>query len=141
MSLRGNILLGGLCALVGGIVLVAVLTTGGGSVRKYIGDRYTLVSSTGRSATYSSPQSPSVVARSIASKWKPADRRNDPSGYFLRYNRDFVVVTAAEGGGSRIHVDDERRGYARWYPYIGGDWGSTTRPGGGFRGGGPGSGK
>ena len=82
------------------------------------------------------------MAASIAGKWKPAERLADPSGYFLRYRNDIVAVTAApEGGGSRIFVDEERRGYARWYPYVGGYWGTYSGPGEGFRGGGPGAGK
>ena len=132
------------------LILFGLLALGGvalatrGSVRDHLRDRYTLVSTSdsGRSAVYSSPERPSAVAASIADKWKPADRLSDPSGFFLRYRNDIVAVTAApEGRGSRIHVDEERRGYTRWYPYIGGYWGTYSGPGEGFRGGGPGAGK
>ena len=43
--------------------------------------------------------------------------------------------------GSRIYVDDQRQGYNRWYPYIGGRWGTFSGPGETFRGGGPAAGK
>jgi hypothetical protein len=143
MTWRKHALGAGILIVVGILAIGAVAATTRGSVRDHVRERYTLVSSAsgGRSAVYSSPSKPSAVAASIASKWKPAERLSDPSGYFLRYRNDIVAVTAAEGGGSRITVDDERRGYARWYPYIGGYWGTYSSPGEGFRGGGPGAGK
>ena len=143
MNWRNHAIGAGILIVVGILALGAVALTTRGSVREHVRDRYTLVSSTngGRSAVYSSPSKPSAVASSIASKWKPAERLSDPSGYFLRYRNDIVAVTAGEGGGSRITVDDERRGYTRWYPYIGGYWGTYSGPGEGFRGGGPGAGK
>jgi len=130
--------------VVGALALGAVVAGTRGSVREHVRGKYTLISTTngGRSAEYSAPGKPSAVAASIASKWKPSERLTDPSGFFLRYRNDIVVVSAAsEGTGSRIFVDDERRGYTRWYPYIGGYWGSYSGPGEGFRGGGPGAGK
>ena len=135
----------------GALVLLGILALGAvhfglrGSVREHVRDSYTLVSSSdgGRSAVYSATGKPSAVAASIAEKWKPAERLTDPSGFFLRYRNDIVVVTpAAEGEtGSRIYVDEQTRGYTRWYPYIGGYWGTYSGPGESFRGGGPGAGK
>jgi len=92
---------------------------------------------------YTSTRPPGDVAHSIASAWKPAERINDPGGYFLRYNSAIVAVTAAGAGqaGSKIYVDDQRQGYNRWYPYIGGRWGTFSGPGETFRGGGPAAGK
>lgn len=137
--------IGAIALILVGILAVGAVTLGTrGSVREHVGDTYTLVSSDNRTRTaeYSAKGKPSAVAASIASKWKPSERLTDPSGFFLRYRNDIVVVTAGpEGQGSRIHVDDERRGYTRWYPYIGGYWGTFSGPGEGFRGGGPGAGK
>ncbi len=137
--------IGAIALILVGILAVGAVTLGTrGSVRKHVGETYTLVSSDNRTRTteYSAKGKPSAVAASIASKWKPSERLTDPSGFFLRYRNDIVVVTAGpEGQGSRIHVDDERRGYARWYPYVGGYWGTFSGPGEGFRGGGPGAGK
>lgn len=133
----------GLFVLVGLIAVVAVGSSRG-SVRGYVGDNYQLVRATSGTANgeYKSTKTPSVVADEIAGRWKPAQRHLDPSGHFLRYRDTMVVVAAAAaGGGSQIHVDDERRGYARWYPYIGGYWGTFSGSGEGFRGGGPGAGK
>ena len=81
------------------------------------------------------------MAKDIAGAWKPADRLNDPSAIFLRYRGDYVAITPDSAGGSHIYVDDERRGYARWYPHVGGYWGTYSGPGEGIRGGGPGAGK
>jgi hypothetical protein len=127
--------------VLGGGGLAALLLTAG-SVRGWVGERYTRVSSEtgGRGVVYSSPKRPSVVAAEIADRWKPAQRLNDPSGVFLRYS-DAVVAVTSSGGGSRIHVDDPSRGYARWFPYLGGYWGTYSGPAETFRGGGPGAGK
>lgn len=131
-----------------GIGLVAVLGLlfgTKGSVRSFIGGRYQRVEaeSKGRSAVYTSNQSPGAVAQSISKAWKPAERINDPGGSFLRYRSAIVAVTAAAAGqaGSRIYVDDQREGYNRWYPYVGGRWGTFSGPGETFRGGGPAAGK
>jgi hypothetical protein len=130
---------------IGGIALVGVLFGTKGSVRSHIAGKYQRVEaeSKGRSAVYTSSQAPAAVARSIAGTWKPAERINDPGGYFLRYKSAMVAVTAAAAGqtGSRIYVDDQRQGYNRWYPYVGGRWGTFSGPGETFRGGGPAAGK
>lgn len=130
---------------VGGFALLGVLFGTKGSVRSHIAGKYQRVEaeSKGRSAVYTSNQAPAAVARSIAGTWKPAERINDPGGYFLRYKSAMVAVTAAAAGqtGSRIYVDDQRQGYNRWYPYIGGRWGTFSGPGETFRGGGPAAGK
>ena len=144
MSSRRHYLGAGLLVLVGILALGAVHFGIRGSVRDHVKNTYTLVETSdgGRSAVYSARGKPSAVAASIASKWKPAERLTDPSGFFLRYRNDIVVVTpAAEGSGSRIYVDEQSRGYTRWYPYIGGYWGTYSGPGESFRGGGPGAGK
>ena len=130
---------------VGLVALFGVLFGTSGSVRSHIGGKYQRVDaeSKGRSAVYTSSQSPGSVARSISGAWKPAERINDPGGYFLRYKSAMVAVAAAAAGqaGSRIYVDDQGRGYNRWYPYIGGRWGTFSGPGETFRGGGPAAGK
>jgi hypothetical protein len=143
VSWRNHAIGGVALVIVGLLALGAVALVTQGSVRDHLKERYTLVSTTdgGRSAVYSAEAGPSAVAASIASAWKPADRRSDPSGFFLRYRDDIVAVTPGPDGGSRIHIDPERRAYARWYPYVGGYWGTYSGPGESFRGGGPGAGK
>jgi hypothetical protein len=133
---------GGLAAA-GGLGLLGLCAATDGSVRTYIAERYERVPGAGErgSVVYRADESPARVASAIAGRWKPAQRINDPGGFFLRYNNDIVAVTAEGEGGSRIYVDDENRGYARWYPYIGGSWGTFTGRGEGFRGGGPAGGK
>jgi hypothetical protein len=130
---------------IGLAALLGVLFGTKGSVRSHIAGKYQRVEaeSKGRSAVYTSPQSPGTVAKAISGAWKPAERINDPGGYFLRYRSAIVAVTAAAAGqqGSRIYVDDQRQGYNRWYPYLGGRWGTFSGPGETFRGGGPAAGK
>ena len=126
---------------VGAIALVGLLVSTSGSVRGHIDDRYERVTSSGSSATYRSADPPSDVVADIADEWRPAERLNDPSGFFLRYHDTIVAVTGAADGGSEIQVDDEERGYARWYPYVGGWWGTYSGAAEGTRGGGPGAGK
>jgi len=130
----------GVAVVVVGVGAMALLFRG--SVRSWVDGRYTRVSSEagGRSLVYTSPKTVGAVSSEIAGKWKPGQRLADPAGYFLRYD-DTVVAVTPSGRGSRITVDDEARGYARWYPFVGGWWGTYSGPGETFRGGGPGAGK
>lgn len=135
----------GLVVLAVGLVFVALLATRLGSVRGWIDDRYAKVEEPldpelDSSEVYAASAAPRVVASDIADRWKPAERLVDPSGVFLRYADEIVAVTPAEEG-SRIYVDDEENGYARWYGHVGGWWGTYSGPGESFRGGGPGAGK
>lgn len=142
MSTRIQVIIGLCLAALGGLVFIGLLAfTATGSVRDHIHDNYRLVRDEGRSREYTSPDPPSVVVAAIASRWKPADRLSDPSGHFLRYRDDYVVVSPDGAGGSRIHVDDEDEGYRRWYGHVGGSWGTYSGPSEGARGGGPGAGK
>lgn len=130
---------------IGLAALLGVVFGTKGSVRDHIAGKYQRVAaeSKGSSVVYTSTEPPGAVAKSIAGAWKPAERINDPGGYFLRYRSAIVAITAAAAGeaGSRIYVDDQRQGYNRWYPYIGGRWGTFSGPGETFRGGGPAAGK
>lgn len=145
MSPKVKLLAALAAAGVGGVALLGLLFGTKGSVRDHIAGRYQRVAaeSKGKSVVYTAKQPPGEVVRSISSAWKPAERINDPGGYFLRYRSAIVAVTAAAAGqqGSRIYVDDQRQGYNRWYPYIGGRWGTFSGPGETFRGGGPAAGK
>ena len=144
MSTRTQVIIGLTLAGVGALALVILLaTTGRGSVRDHVADRYRLVATQdgGRSREYASPDPPSRVVDSIAGRWKPADRINDSAGYFLRYRDDYVVVSSDGAGGSRIFVDDEEEGYRHWYGFVGGSWGTFSGPAEANRGRGPGAGK
>ncbi|MGX6450136.1 DUF4247 domain-containing protein [Patulibacter sp. S7RM1-6] len=140
---KSTLTLGGgvLVAVVALLVLVLGLASCGGSVRGYVRDHYAKVSSRNGSDVYRSNDAVAKVTKDIAGAWKPADRVTDPGGVFLRYRDDLVAIRPRTGGGSEITVDDAERGYAHWYPYVGGWFGTYSGPGEGFRGGGPGSGK
>lgn len=139
MTLRAKLIVAGLIGVVGlGALGLAVSRTGG--VRGYLADNYTRVSNQGDSVVYTAARDPGSVYNEIRSRHRPADTLVQPSGYYLRYSDDIVVVTA-DGPGSRIYVDDENRGYAHWFPIVGGVWGTYRGPGETFRGGGPGTGK
>lgn len=139
MSLRAKLLLAGLIAAVG-LAAIGVAASRTGGVRGYLAEHYTRVSARGDSAVYTSSRAPGVVSDEIRSRHRPADLLVRPDGYYLRYADDIVVVTAG-GQGSRIYIDDEDRGYAHWFPVVGGVWGTYRGSGDAFRGGGPGSGK
>ena len=114
-----------------------------GSVRAHLLRTYDVVEQDGDSYTLRSPHSVTRTAADISSAWKPAERLIDPGGTFLRYSDDIVAVTPRAEGGSTVYLDDEDRGYDRWFPYVVGFWGfgGTGGPIGGTRGGGPGAGK
>lgn len=138
MTFRTKMIVAGAIGGVGLIVLLFAIF-GGGGVRSYLDDNYSRQSANGKSIVYTSTAKPKAVYEQIREARPPADTRLDPSGYFLRYSDDIVAITA-NGSGSRIYVDDERRGYAHWLPFVGGVWG-TGGSGENFRGGGPGGGK
>jgi hypothetical protein len=139
MRLRPKLLIAGGLGAVGLIVLLFALL-GGNSIRGYLDDNYHRASSNGSSIVYTSDQKPKAVYESVRSAVTPADVQTDPEGYFLRYSDDIVGITAS-GSGSRIYLDDERHGYAHWFPFVAGVWGTGGGLGEGVRGGGPGGGK
>ncbi|MGH3762891.1 DUF4247 domain-containing protein [Actinophytocola sp.] len=139
MTLRSKLFIAGGIAAVGLIVLVFALL-GGRGIRDHLDDNYQRASSEGRSVVYTSDQKPKAVYESVRSAVTPADVQVDPEGYFLRYSDDIVAITANDAG-SRIYLDDERRGYALWFPFVAGVWGTGGGLGEGVRGGGPGGGK
>jgi len=124
---------------IGGIVALSQR----GSVREHVLRTYEVVESEGDSYTLRSEDTVSRTAGDIRSAWKPAEELVDPGGTFLRYSDDIVAVTPDPGGGSTVFLDDEERGYNRWFPYVVGFWGfgGSGGPVGGTRGGGPGAGK
>ena len=114
-----------------------------GSVRSHVLNSYDVVSQDGDSYVLRSPDTVSATAADIRSAWKPAEEVVDPGGTFLRYSDDIVAVTPRPEGGSTVYLDDEDRGYNRWFPYVVGFWGfgGGGGPIGSTRGGGPGAGK
>lgn len=114
-----------------------------GSLRDHLLSTYAVSAQDGRSYTLSSPKTVPDTAADIRSAWRPAEEVVDPGGTFLRYSDDIVAVTPNAQGGSTIYLDDEDRGYNRWFPYVVGFWGTGGGGGpiGGTRGGGPGAGK
>jgi hypothetical protein len=139
MRLRTKLFIAGGLGAVGLAVLLFALL-GGNSIRGYLDDNYRRVSSDGNSIVYTSDQKPKAVYESVRSAVTPADVQTDPEGYFLRYSDDIVGITASDDG-SRIYLDDERHGYAHWFPFVAGVWGTGGGLGEGIRGGGPGGGK
>ena len=121
--------------------IVSLVNRGG--VRDHVINTYDVVEQDGSSYTLRSPDSVTETAAGIRSAWKPAEEVIDPGGTFLRYSDDIVGITPDADGGSTVHLDDEDRGYNRWFPYVVGFWGvgGSGGPIGGTRGGGPGAGK
>ena len=141
MSSRGLKLLAALLVVlgIGGIVALSQR----GSVRSHVLSTYQQVSQDGDSYVLRSDRNVTDTARDIKDAWKPAQEVVDPGGTFLRYSDDIVAVTPRAEGGSTVYLDDEDRGYNRWFPYVVGFWGfgGSGGPVGGTRGGGPGAGK
>ena len=131
-----------LVLVVAGIAGIVALTQRG-SVRAHVLRTYDVVSQDGDSYTLRSAETVTRTAADIKRAWKPAEELVDPGGTFLRYSDDIVAVTPRAEGGSTVYLDDEDRGYNRWFPYVVGFWGfgGSGGPVGGTRGGGPGAGK
>lgn len=122
-----------------GLVGFGATAFGSSSVRGFVKDTYERAGSEDGVDRYRSKKPPLEVAKEIVDAQKPADRRVTPEGVFLRYRNDYVGVEP-DGGGSKILVADEKRGYGLFFPYVGGFWGRASGRGEGFRGGGPGGG-
>lgn len=131
---------------VAGACLIGLLTSRS-SVRDYIAHHYAkapagaVAGGGARSHVYAAPSAPSATAARIASAWKPAQESDQANGTFLRYQSAIVGVVPDGKGGSLITVDEPRDGYVRWFPNLGGTWGTASGRGETFRGGGPGTGK
>ena len=139
--MSGRLLAGGALGLVALVLLATSLSQCGGSVRGFVRDTYDRAGTREGAEVYTSPKSVSAVTAEITDAWQPADRVTSSAGVFLRYADDIVAVHPRSGeAGTEIEVADERRGYALFFPYVGGWFGSSGR-GGTVRGGGPGSGK
>ena len=139
---RPGLALVAIVLVVAGIAGIVALTQRG-SVRDHVLRTYDVVSQEGDSYVLRSPDTVTATAADIRSAWKPAEEVVDTGGTFLRYSDDIVAVTPRAEGGSTVYLDDEDRGYNRWFPYVVGFWGSGGSGGavGGTRGGGPGAGK
>jgi hypothetical protein len=139
---RRSLVLVAVVLVLAGIAGIVALSQRG-SVRSHVLRTYDVVSRDGDSYVLRSSDDVTTTAGDIARAWKPAERVVDPGGTFLRYSDDIVAVTPRPQGGSTVYLDDEDRGYYRWFPYVVGFWGRGGSGGliGGTRGGGPGTGK
>lgn len=136
-----TLVVGAVVALIALVVLVTSLSSCGSSPRSYVRDHYTAAGKRNGTEVYRSRDRTEKVVKDITNAWKPADRLTDAGGVFLRYRDELVAVRPRTGGGSEISVEDPERGYAHWYPYVGGWFGTYSGRAEGFRGGGPGTGK
>lgn len=146
MSLRGksntSIIAGVVLLVIAVGLLIGGLSSCGSSPRSYVKDRYTAAGKRNGSEIYRTNDRVEKVAKDLTAEWKPADRLVDTGGVFLRYKDDLIAIRPRSGGGgTEISVDDPERGYAHWYPYVGGWFGTYSGRAEGFRGGGPGTGK
>lgn len=105
----------------------------------------------GRSDTWRSAQPVQPTADKIAERVEPRDRFAEQQATFMR-DGEYIVAVFPEASGSRVELDTYDRARTRYLPIIGGYWGPSptsygprgeraSSTGGGFRGGGPGSGK
>ncbi|QSB06480.1 DUF2617 family protein [Natronoglycomyces albus] len=88
---------------------------------------------------YTTDLTPAQVRSEIGGAVSPVDARTDAGNHYLQYAKYIIAVTAT-ATGTKILIDDYRRGHQRHSVIITG-WGWSSSPPSGFRGGGPGSGK
>ncbi|MCK9248091.1 MAG: DUF4247 domain-containing protein [Solirubrobacteraceae bacterium] len=132
---------GGFMALAALLAVVAAFGSVGGGVEGHVKAEYRASGTQNGARTFTSDKRVDEVVDDITDAWKPADRLADPGGVFLRYSDVIVAVRPRKPSGTDITVDDADRAYARWYPVVGGWFGTYSGRAEGFRGGGPGSGK
>ncbi len=120
---RPGLVVVALVLVVAGIAGIVSLTQRG-SVRSHVLRTYDVVSQDGDSYVL---RSPDTVTRDRCRHPRRlearARRSSTPGGTFLRYSDDIVAVTPRAEGGSTVYLDDEDRGYNRWFPYVVGFWG------------------
>ncbi|MGC4808021.1 DUF4247 domain-containing protein [Micromonospora sp. DT233] len=140
-SYRTWLVAGAALAVVGALIAAVAIFSGNFSPRGYVEDNYSRASSRdiGDDAiAYTSPKSPSQVAKEVTDAWKPADEYVDGSGVYLRYDDDSVVILPI-AAGSVILLERMTTAHARYHSTVGSYWGWGR--GNTVRGGGPGSGK
>ncbi|MDO3706029.1 DUF4247 domain-containing protein [Micromonospora sp. C28SCA-DRY-2] len=141
MTYRRWFVVGVVFAVIGALVAAFAIFYGNFSPRGYVEDRYTRAASRDIGAdavAYTSPRSPSQVAKEVTDAWQPADQYVDGSGVYLRYDDDSVVILPI-ATGSVILLERLRTAYPRYHSTVGNYWGWGR--GNTVRGGGPGSGK
>lgn len=144
MSLRGKstttLVAGGILVVIALGLLIGGLSSCGSSPRSFIESHYSAAGKRDGADLFRTKKTVAQVTRELTKEWKPADRLTDPGGVFLRYRDDLVAIRPISTG-TELSVDDADRGYAHWYPFVGGWFGTYSGRAEGFRGGGPGSGK
>ncbi|MFG1778720.1 DUF4247 domain-containing protein [Micromonospora sp. NPDC049051] len=141
MTYRRWFVVGVAFAVIGALVAAFAIFYGSFSARGFVEDRYTRAASRdigGNAVAYTSPRSPSQVAKEVTDAWQPADQYVDGSGVYLRYDDDSVVILPI-AAGSVILLEHMRTAYPRYHSTVGSHWGWGR--GNTVRGGGPGSGK
>jgi hypothetical protein len=142
------------CALGLAIVVLGACSLDDGpsreAVRAFLDANY--VDDEAREDTWLSSTAVEATADEIAEEINPRDRFTEDEATFMR-NGDYIVAVFPEPPGSRVEFDSYDRIRNRYPLLIGGYWGLSPRSygplgegasrtgGGGFRGGGPGSGK
>src|SRR5262245_50787388 len=102
-------------------MMVAALTNGAGSPQRFVAATYQR--SPGRdldggiARAYTSSRPPTVVAKEITDKWRPADRRADGSGIYLRYADDVITIVPA-ASGSLILIEGTRSAFRRYAAVV-----------------------
>lgn len=126
------------------LMLLGSLAFGRGGIRDHLDATYERTEpppgALSETLAWRSSQGVDATADAIAAAVDPADRVDAEERELLAY-RDAVVAVTPTDDGSVIQLDDEERGYSRWFFLIGPSWGRYYGPSGTFRGGGPGFGK
>ncbi|MFF5229871.1 DUF4247 domain-containing protein [Dactylosporangium sp. NPDC000521] len=101
------------------------VSAGDGSPRGYIARHYTPAPGAEpgpRAVAYVTRLAPSTVTSDLTGAWRPAARHVDPTGVYLRYSADLVVIRPDAGGGALIVVEATSTAYPRYQAQLDGAW-------------------
>jgi hypothetical protein len=138
--MRPRLLIAVVCTVLGIGAIVAAIASAT-SATDYIKKHYKRDGTDHGAQVYLAPHDVSQTVKEISDADAPGDRRDTESGVFLRYPHNMIAVLVSRKGGTKVEVANERSGYAHFFGYVGGWWGTYSGPAGTFRGGGPGAGK
>lgn len=124
MSVRQAVGYAAGATLLAGVMILAEGVPGQLSVRRHVASAYSRSPADdigGDAVAYTSPSTPTRVARAITERWHPGRGVADADGVYLRYADDSIVILRRQTG-SLILVEKNTTAYPRYLDHVAGHW-------------------